>query len=411
MDSSTGLPQLTTPMDAMYLIHKALRAEVQRVEEAVEHLEVGGSFKPFQRVFYRWALALNYHVEMEDQYLTPCLPQMPLAQEQKAGQYHLLSMLEALQTYLHDDLGRMIVIPRTRRQLRGKVIALRIAQDDLLEEEEMAVLPVLRQHLSTEEQWALMQRLLIDEDAAEQTAVVDWVAQDLSAPEQQWLADLIARSQAVPAYYTPLAACTQPARQKPEPETSTRIDSPIDVMYSIHKALRAEAAAAEAVVRRLPTGESCQSCVESIRRWATALEYHAVIEDTYITASLDRPAARTNEAEHKQLTELLTDLQSFLHATAAQATMQPRTLRHLLGKVVALQVAQDDHLEEEEERLLPIIRQHSDEAQQLAMARRLLMDQTARNRRWVVDWLSQYATATERQWLAALTARFAEDSP
>jgi hypothetical protein len=80
----------------------------------------------------------------------------------------------------------------------------------------------------------------------------------------------------------------------------------------------------------------------------------------------------------------------------------------LFGKVVALRVAQDDHLEEEEERILPIIRQYVDEAQQFAMIHRLLIDQTADNPRWVVEWLTPYVTTTEQQLLADLTTRFAE---
>jgi Hemerythrin HHE cation binding domain len=190
------------------------------------------------------------------------------------------------------------------------------------------------------------------------------------------------------------------------PENIIRLDSPIDVMYPIHKALRAEAAAVEAVVRRLPAGESCQACVEPITRWATALEYHAVMEDKHMTAPLDRPAARTNEAEHQQLTAMLTDLQTFLGDATAQGAVSPRTLRHLLGKIVALRVAQDDHLEEEEERILPVIRQHLSEAQQCAMVRPLLIDQTASRRGWVVEWLTPHITTTEQQLLADLVARF-----
>src|SRR5262245_29012112 len=84
MDSS----QLIHPNDAMQLMHKALRAEAARVEEAVNALEIGGSFKPFQRAFYRWAMVLGYHVELEECYFTIWLPDTLLPQEE-AGQKHL----------------------------------------------------------------------------------------------------------------------------------------------------------------------------------------------------------------------------------------------------------------------------------------------------------------------------------
>jgi hypothetical protein len=196
MDSSVDMTQCTSPLDAMYLIHKALRAEAAHVEDAVEHLEVGGSFKPFQRIFYRWALGLGYHVESEDQHLTTWIADGSLAAEQEAGHKQMMERLEHLQTYLHDEIGRTIVIPRTQRQLRGKVIALRILQDDLLEAEEEAILPLLRHRLSNEQQWGLMQHLLIDTETAE---IVDWIAPALTAPEQQWLAELMVRFQTVSA--------------------------------------------------------------------------------------------------------------------------------------------------------------------------------------------------------------------
>jgi hypothetical protein len=49
--------------------------------------------------------------------------------------------------------------------LFGKVIALLIAQADLLEEEEEIVLPVIRQQMSEEQQLEIAQRLLSDPDS------------------------------------------------------------------------------------------------------------------------------------------------------------------------------------------------------------------------------------------------------
>ena len=64
MQMTTDSSQLIYPVDAMHLLHKALRTEAAHVEEAVNVLEIGGSFKSFQRAFYRWAMALGYHVEV-----------------------------------------------------------------------------------------------------------------------------------------------------------------------------------------------------------------------------------------------------------------------------------------------------------------------------------------------------------
>jgi hypothetical protein len=407
MDSS----QLSHPIDAMYLMHKALRAEAARVEEAVNALDIGGSFKPFQRAFYRWAMALGYHVEVEDHYYTTWFPDTLLTQEKEAGPSHLMERLEDLQTYLHAELGRMIVIPRTQRQLRSKVIALGIVQDDMFEAEEECVLPVIRQHISAVQQLELIQRLLVDEEAEEQGGMLDWGAQDFTATEQQWLADLCTGHASRPPWSSWRCWSASSQVAKPIAEDRTTLASPIDVMYPIHKALRAEAARAEEVVRALDIGDSFLSFAQVFQRGATALEYHAVMGDRYMTAPLDRLAARTNEAEHRCLTELLTDLKSYLREVGGPAAVTARTRRHALGKVVALRVAQDDHLEEEEERVLPVIRQHISESQQFDIAQRLLLDREAQDAGWLLAWLTPHVTATERQWLTALVGHAAAGLP
>ena len=418
MQTTMDGSQLTHPIDAMHLIHKALRAEAVRVEEAVNALEMGGSFKPFQRTFYRWAMALGSHVEVEDHDFKAWFPDTLLAQAQEVGPGCVMAMLEDLQTYLHTELGRMIVIPRTQRQLRSRAMTLGIVQDDLLGQEEECVLPVIRQHISAAQQLDCIRHLLLAEESEEQGDMSDWIAQDLTTTEQQWLADLCSGHAAGPGRPSMRWCAASSMRQTHMAEDITKLDNPIDVMYPIHKALRAEAGHAEAVVRALEIGGSFQPFAQVCHRWATALEYHAVMEDQYMTASLDRPSARTNEAEHRGLTELLADLQTYLYAVGGSAGVTARTRRHALGKVVVLRVAQDDHLEEEgaplswrpsavadagnEERVLPVIRQQLSARQQVDIAQRLLIDRQAQDTGWILAWLSPHVTATERQLLTAL---------
>jgi hypothetical protein len=296
-------------------------------------------------------MALGYHMEVEDHYFRTWFPDTLLAQAEEGGSGYVMAMLEDLQTYLHTELARMIVIPRTQRQLRRKVIALGIIQDDLLEAEEECVLPVIQQRISAAQQLDLIRHLLMDEEAEEQGDRLDWVAQDLTTTEQQWLADLCSGHAPESQRFSFSWRSTSSLQQKHTEKDITTLDSPIDVMYPLHKALRAEAAHAEAVVRALESGASFQPFAQVFQRWATALEYHAVMEDQYMTAVLDRPSARTNEVEHRCLTELLADLQTYLREVGGPAVVTARTQRHALGKVVALRVAQDDHLEEEEERV------------------------------------------------------------
>jgi hypothetical protein len=61
--TTTDSDPLARPIDALYLIHSALRTEAERTEQTVAHLEIGSSFKAFQPVFYHRALVLSTYVE------------------------------------------------------------------------------------------------------------------------------------------------------------------------------------------------------------------------------------------------------------------------------------------------------------------------------------------------------------
>lgn len=187
----------------------------------------------------------------------------------------------------------------------------------------------------------------------------------------------------------------------------TKLDSPIDVMYLIHKALRAEAARVEHVCQRLAVGDSLQPFREVFQRWGKALAYHAHAEDRYMTAPLiDSPPARDNEATHRALEERLADIQTYANDEVGSSPMSAKVQRHLFGKVVALRIAQDDHFEEEEAFVLPLIRQRISETQQLEMARRLLVDVDDPDSSWIMDSIAADLTPAERQLLADFTARF-----
>ena len=79
--------------------------------------------------------------------------------------------------------------------------------------------------------------------------------------------------------------------------------SPIDALYLIHNALRAEAAGVAQRARQLGTADTLVAFAQALHQWANALEEHARIEDTYMTPLLPaRPVVQDNEAEHQRLT-------------------------------------------------------------------------------------------------------------
>ena len=223
----------------------------------------------------------------------------------------------------------------------------------------------------------------------------------------------------------------------------TEIGSPIEVMYLVHKALRAEAERAEEVAGRLVWGGSLRPFKSGFNFWAMALGYHADAENEYMTAPLTgcRPAlecqtehpdlgerpghlagflneddARTlseevkevmarNEEQHQELTAKLQGVLAVLYQEVGKTRLVARTKQHLYASVVALRTAQDDHLDHEEAFVLPVIQERMSEAQQFEVARHLLLGQGAQDPRWILTWIAQYLTPRERTLLANFEVR------
>ena len=55
----------------------------------------------------------------------------------------------------------------------------------------------------------------------------------------------------------------------------THCDSPIDVIYVIHHALRAEAAEVTQLARQLDTAVTLATFAQALQQWASRLEEHA----------------------------------------------------------------------------------------------------------------------------------------
>ena len=228
-------------------------------------------------------------------------------------------------------------------------------------------------------------------------------------------------------------------------EEITELDSPIDVMALIHKALVAEGSRVQALIEDHTPGDSLQNFRAAFNFWATAMMYHAEVEDVYMTGPMKEfQPARVNEAEHKELDGLFQDLNAYmdgrrvnglegrvrraivaLHEEQHAELMErledvlgvlneeigrtrviARTKRHLYGKVVALKICQDDHLESEEAFVLPEVRERMDHDEQLDLIRRLLIDSEAEDSRWIVDWVARHLTPGERELLNEVESRF-----
>ncbi len=223
-------------------------------------------------------------------------------------------------------------------------------------------------------------------------------------------------------------------------EEIAKLESPIDAIGLIHKALLAEAVRVEQAARELDAGGTLQRFKLAFNSWAAALIHHSEQEDRYVMSPLTShlsvrqaknkaPDSRTSSPEpdgapltdtvtmalvaleeelHRELLESVQEVLSVLNEEIGKTSLITRTKQHLYRQVVALRIAQQDHLETEEALVLPVVRRLMDEGQQLEAVRRLLIDEEAEDPRWVIDWVARALDREERQSLADLEARFQE---
>ncbi len=202
------ITSLEQPIDAMYLIHKALRGEADRTVEQARRLEDGCSLQSFKLAFTAWAAAIMYHAEKEvgtamskfvDESRRAAVDcpvervKWALLEKEDSEYARLLEGVLDVMTVLEEDIGSTSIIPRTKQHLYGQVIALRVAQEDHLETEEAMVLPLIRECLSPECQLKAVGALLIDHEADDQRWVIDWISQDLTSNENELLLALETR--------------------------------------------------------------------------------------------------------------------------------------------------------------------------------------------------------------------------
>ena len=228
-------------------------------------------------------------------------------------------------------------------------------------------------------------------------------------------------------------------------EVITRLDSPIDVMYLMHKAFRAQSERTEELAARAQDGGDLAAFRESFDFWVQQLLYHAQAEDDHMTAPLtDSQPARDNEAEHdelrqqggeliefldkgdaagleenvraamvaleerqhEELVQKVAEVEDALRAAMGENKVVARTRRHLYRRLMALRVLEFDHFENEEAFVVSLVRDRIGEDQQLEMARHLLIDEGAEDPRWVIDWVARELEPEERKLLTDLEARF-----
>ena len=83
-----------------------------------------------------------------------------------------------------------------------------------------------------------------------------------------------------------------------------------------------------------------------------------------------------------------------------------RTIRHIHSRIMSVRILELDHFENEEAFVVNLVRDEIDEAGQLYMVRRLLIDETAGKPRSIIDWVYSKLDDSEKALLKDLENRF-----
>ena len=228
-------------------------------------------------------------------------------------------------------------------------------------------------------------------------------------------------------------------------ENISKLEHPIDVMPLMHKAFRAMSDRTEALAAKALTIEDIAELNEAFGFWVKQILYHATVEDEVMTAPLqDSQPARDNEAEHavlagkagelanliargdtsrledsareavftleekqhKALEERSYEVEEALKEALGEKKVTARTIRHIHSQLLGVRILELDHFENEEAFVCSLVRDEIDEAGQLYMVRRLLMDDTADDPRWIINWVHSELDPAEQAQLDELEIRF-----
>ena len=229
----------------------------------------------------------------------------------------------------------------------------------------------------------------------------------------------------------------------------TKLESPIDVMYLMHKVFMAHSERTEALAQRAQDGGNLTEFKASLDVLLKHLFYHVGTEDTYMTGPLrerqfqdGRMPLKENKQEHEDLREKGGDALSFVNVTETDLSPETildlddeehakfqktvdelefmankalqeeraiaRTRRHLYRSVMALRVAEFDHFENEEAFVLPLVKEQMSPSEELECSRRLLIDDDSDNPRWVIDFVHSELSDGEKLLLEDLETKFSK---
>ena len=125
-----------------------------------------------------------------------------------------------------------------------------------------------------------------------------------------------------------------------------------------------------------------------------------------IEESVRAAAFTLEEEQHKELEERFHEVEDALKETLGEKKVTARTIRHLHSRLINIRILELDHFENEEAFLLSLVRDEMDEAAQINVVRHLLIDDSAEDPRWIIDWVHSELDAADQALLEELETRF-----
>ena len=99
-------------------------------------------------------------------------------------------------------------------------------------------------------------------------------------------------------------------------------------------------------------------------------------------------------------------MESALQEVLGEKKVTARTIRHIHSRLIGVRILELDHFENEEAFVVSLVRDEVDEAGQLYIIRRLLIDESAEDPRWIIDWVYSELDSADQALLKDLETRF-----
>ena len=125
-----------------------------------------------------------------------------------------------------------------------------------------------------------------------------------------------------------------------------------------------------------------------------------------LAESVREAAFNLEDEQHKELEDRFHEVEAALAQVLGDKKVTARTIRHIHSRVLGVRILELDHFENEEAFVCSLVRDEIDEAGQLYMTRRLLIDDSAEDPRWIIDWVYSELDEADQALLKDLEARF-----